>query len=377
MSTRIYSIDSLRAIAIFFVVIAHVTPFLGFDTYGTFVYFVLDTIGQFDVPFFFVASGYFFAKKVDHSNVMTYSKYSARKLSSLYLFGILFALAASAGVALIHDQNILNTLLTQLFEDNSLIKMLYYGDSIAIHLWFLTGLLFSICFISLFVAFEKGRYVLPVATIAHVLGILSLNYPMIVDLPYQTQDALFFGFFYVALGYHIRSADWTVDENHSQLYLGAVCVFLVIQLLEQYAIYYHIHGLTFGRDIYWTEFTVSTVPLVFVLFAYALSKPDLGKGTILPDLGEYAVGVYLVHLPVYNVILALKDVVTPIIGVDLTTTVLWHLLITPFVYTLSLAVYILMAKMGIIEIGGSHIPWLSYIRTRLQTVRTDTEVTAD
>ncbi len=377
MSNRIYSIDSLRAIAIFFVVIAHVSPFLGFDTYGTYVFFVLDTIGQFDVPIFFVTSGYFFAKKVDHSNVSAYTRYSVQKLSSLYLFGILIALAATVGVALIHDQNVIDALLTHLFEDNSLIQLLYYGDAISIHLWFLTGLIFSICFVSLFVAVEKSHYVLPVATVTHVLGILSQNYPMIVDFSYQTQDALFFGFFYVALGFHIRSSDWTISENRSRLYLGAFCILLMIQLLEQYIIVYHIHGLTFGQDIYWTEFTVSTVPLVFVLFAYALSNPDLGKGTILPDLGEYAVGVYLVHLPVFNVLLALNDIIVPIIGIDLRTTVLWHLFITPFVYVLSLALYILIAKMGIIEIGGSHIPWFSYVRTRLRTLRSDREVTAD
>ena len=65
MGERIHSIDSLRAIAVFFVVIAHVQPFAGFGSHGNYIYFVFDTIGQFDVPFFFVTSGYFLKSKLD------------------------------------------------------------------------------------------------------------------------------------------------------------------------------------------------------------------------------------------------------------------------------------------------------------------------
>lgn len=377
MKNRIYSIDSLRAIAIFFVAIAHVQPFLGFETYGNYVYFALDTIGQFDVPFFFVTSGYFLAKKLNPDNAKSYSINSVQKLASMYLFGILVTLAATIGIALIHGQSTTDALVTRLLEGLSPIELLYYGDSIAVPLWFLTALIFSICFISLFVAFEKTRYLFPIAAAAHVLGLLSQNYPMIAELPFPTRDALFFGFFYVTLGFQIRSADWTPDENRSRVYLGAFSVLLVIQLLEQYAIGYLIQDLTLSQEIYTTEYTISTVFLVFALFTYALSNPNLGKGTVLPDLGEYAVGIYLIHVPVFHTLEALNSVVKTAVGIDFTTTILWHLFMIPLVYVLSLAIYLLAAKVGIIEIGGSHIPRLNRIRAQLGPSKPDADPKAD
>ena len=365
MEKRIYSIDSLRAIAVFFVVIAHVHPFLGFGAYGNYVYFVVDTVGQFDVPFFFVASGYFLAKKANPEDVKAYVSGSVQKLSSIYLFGILLSLSATAGVALIRGQSATDALGARLLEGLSPIGLLYYGTSIAVPLWFLTALIFSICFVSLFVAFEKTRYLFPVAATAHVLGLIGMNYPMIIELPFLTRDALFFGFFYVALGFQIRSADWTPDRDRSRVYLGAFAALLAVQFLEQYAIGYIIRDHTLSQAVYTTEYTVSTAFLVFALFAYALSNPDWGKGTVLPSLGRHAVGVYLVHVPVFRTIEAVNGVLRATSGIDVTTTVLWQLAVTPLVYALSLAVYLLAAKAGVVEIGGSHIPRLSRIRARL------------
>ncbi len=376
MSKRIHSIDSLRTIAIFFVIIAHASPFKGVGTYGDHIFFILDTIGQFDVPFFFVASGYFFAKKVNQNNVLNYITNVVRKLGSLYLFGILCSLVVVASIELITNHQFINAVVQKLVENNSLLKMVYYGGSISWHLWFLTALIFCLIFVSIFVICGKERYVLPVAAIAHAFGILSQNYPMIFDVSYPTRDALFFGFFYVALGFHIRSSDWKPNKDRSRLYLGAFCVIMVIQLLEQYAIAYLIRGVPFDQ-IYFTEYTIATTLLVSALFIYALSNPDLGKGTILPDLGEYAVGVFILHLPLYRVIEALNDIVSTQFGINPRSTILWHLAIVPLLYVLSLAIYLLMAKLRIIELGGSHIPWLSYIRTRFQTADTDKGVTAD
>jgi surface polysaccharide O-acyltransferase-like enzyme len=363
MRERIHSIDTLRAIAIFFVVIGHVQPFRGFGTYGNYVYFALDTIGQFDVPFFFVTSGYFLAKTVNADNVASTVRGVARKLGSIYLFGRLISVTAAIGLALF-----LGTSVTNVFTrlgNFSPADLLYYGNAMAAPLWFLTALFFSIVFVACFVKFGKTRYLLLVAALVHVVGLVGTNYQMLVDVPFRTRDALFFGFFYVALGYQISSVDWRPDTDRSHLYLGAVCFFLGVQFVEQYAIGYILRNNVLAQEIYMTEYTISTALLVLAVFVYALSNPGWGKETILPKIGRHALGIYLIHVPVMRTLRAMNRVWGPAVGVDLTSTLLWQLAVTPLVYVLSLAIYLFLAKMDVIELEGSHIPWLHRIRSHL------------
>ncbi|WP_266081150.1 acyltransferase [Haladaptatus caseinilyticus] len=361
MSDRIHSIDTLRAIAIFFIVIAHVQPFRGFGTYGNYIYFVLDTIGQFDVPFFFATSGYFLAETVNVDNVISTVSGSIRKLGSIYLFGRLLSITAIVGLALFQGVPVANALIARGLGDISTIDFLYYGSALAVPLWFLTALIFALIFVACFVRFGKTRYLLPVAALVHIVGLIGINYQIIGNVPFRTRDALFFGFFYVALGYQISSINWTPNENRSHIYFGAACLLAGVQLVEQYAIGYIIRDHVLRQDIFMTEYTVSTIFFVLALFAYVLSNPQWGKNTILPKVGKHALGIYLLHVPLIRLFRTINRVWRPEIGIDLSSTLLWQLTLTPLVYALSLAIYLFMAKIHVIELGGSHTPWLNRI----------------
>lgn len=49
---------------------------------------------------------------------------------------------------------------------------------------------------------------MPVSASLHAIGLLGASYTMVIDIPFETRDALFFGFFYTSLGYWIASSDW-------------------------------------------------------------------------------------------------------------------------------------------------------------------------
>ena len=369
MVKRIHSIDALRAIAVLFVAVAHAHPFEGLGTYGNTVFFVLDTIGQFDVPFFFAASGYFLATKIDPGTIRSYLIGVFRKLGSLYLFGGLLFLPAWAVLTLtsatIAGRNGSHALVDGLFARFSPLSVIYYGTALGYHLWFLTALAFSIGFVALFVVFERTRYLLPVATVFYAVGVVGQNYPMLFDVPVSTRDALFFGFFYVALGFTLRTSDWTPDRDRSRYYLGAFALLVVVQLLEQYVVGYVLRDATLAGGAYVTEYTATTALLVFALFVWALSAPDWGRGTVLPDLGEYAVGVYLVHVPVVMAFRGGAELLAVTTGFDPASTIAYHLLVTPVVYAVVLGVYLLADRVGVIDIGGSHVPRWSRIRARI------------
>lgn len=190
--------------------------------------------------------------------------------------------------------------------------LLYYGGSVPSHLWFLTALVFSICLVSAFVAFERTHYLLPVAAALPVVGIVGQYFPMLVDVPFPTRDALFFGLLYVALGYRIRSSGWSPSEVHSRRYLAAFVVLFVLQFAEQ-----------------------------------------------------YAVGVYLLHVPVLYTLIQVGRLVGTTAGVDIAGTLPWHVAVTPVVY--ALALYLLAARVGLAEPGGSHTPRRRRIRSRFRS----------
>jgi peptidoglycan/LPS O-acetylase OafA/YrhL len=379
MSDRIHSIDTLRAVAIFFIVVAHVQPFRDFGTYGNYVYFLLDTLGQFDVPFFFATSGYFLAKTVHADNVRATVGNAARKLGSIYLFGRLLSVATVAGLMLFRGVPPMDVPvdIARRLGELTVLDFLYYGSAMTVPLWFLTALFFAIALVGCFVTFGKTRYLLPVAALVHLAGILDTNYGMLLEVPLRTRDALFFGFFYVALGYTLRSVDWRPNEDRRHVYLGVVGLFAGLQLVEQYAIGYVVRDNVLSQEVQLTAYTLSTVFFVLAIFGYALSNPNWGRGTVLPRVGRHALGIYLVHVPVFRAVHATRRVWGPTLGFDPTSTLLWQVAITPLVYVLSLGVYLLMGRVGIVELGGSHMPWLnrlwSYRRTPVREHRSGSD----
>jgi peptidoglycan/LPS O-acetylase OafA/YrhL len=368
VTDRIESIDSLRAVAVVFVVIAHIRPFANLGAYGKYAYFVLDTLGQFDVPFFFMASGYFLAKTIDPDQIGSRLRRIGSKIASLYLFGAgvhLLAVALTAGLRVFHEPVLIRSSLAGVFEDLSVLGVVYYGDAIAVPLWFLTALFFATALVCAFVALGWTRLVLPVAASLHAVGLLGQTAPGVIGGAFPTRDALFFGFFYLALGYWLAASDWTPQREHRYRYLGAFCLLLVVQLGEQYAIGYIGTGASLSRVVLTTEYTLATIPLTLSLFVTALAYPHWSQTTLLPALGNYAVGVYLLHFPVYHVLQALLALTGSMLGIAIAGTVLWQALVTPVVCGLSLGLYLSAARVGLVELGGSHLPRLDRIRSRL------------
>lgn len=381
MPDRIYSIDSTRALAILFVVVAHVSPFQGYRDWGNQVYFLLDTIGQFDIPFFFIASGYFLAYKLDREEVFSYVTAVVQRLSSLYLFGtIAFFSVLSGGtvvLATVRGGNVIEAVSTEVFGNVSIPALIYYGHAIGDHLWFLTALIWSVVIIAIFVRLDFERFLLPIAAVFHLLGIVSMNYPHIFDLPFQVRDAVFFGVFYVALGFQISRLDWRPSEHKRYLLLALTGVFFILQIIEQYIVGYVVRDLTLSETVYTTSYTFSTIFLAVFLFGYLLANRDLGKGTALPEIGEYAVGIYLLNPVVLKPIWGMKEAIIAVAGIDISNFLIWHLIVLPIVYYLSLKIYLLFGRIGLVEFGGSHVPRWGRIRERLGTVKPKPESTSD
>jgi len=368
MSGRIYSLDSMRIIAMVFVVIIHTDPFLGMGVYGNLLNFALETAARFAVPFFFMTSGYFLALKFARSDPGAYYLNRVATISSIYVFGLLLLtfpvfLTGTAVQARVNGESVLYTLAGMVAEAIEPAELFYYGTSVSEILWFLPALIFAYTVIYGFVRVDKASYILPVAVGFHVIGLLGASYTMFVDVPFRIRDGLFFGFFYTALGYAVYSYDWQPSVDHSRRYLAVTVVCVAFHFAERYALGYLLTGETFADGVYSPSYTIGTALVTLALFLFLLSRPTLTANTSLPSWGIYAVGVYVVHPSVLYVLNGAGEGLT-IAGYTVGETLVWHLFLTPAVFFGSLGLYILAHKLQVIEIGGSHLPSLGRLRNR-------------
>ncbi|OIB56373.1 acyltransferase [Natrialba sp. SSL1] len=367
MSKRIYSLDSMRIIAMGFVVAIHTNLFRGVGTYGDIANFVIDSTGRFVVPFFFLTSGYLFALKTLHRDPTLYVFERVRTIASLYVFGLLLAapvfLVGSITQTGLDDGSLSATIGTELAGFLSPANLLYYGDSVSVILWFLPALAFSLMFVYGFVRFDKTSYLLPVSITFHVVGLFGASYTMLVDVPFEVRDALFFGFFYTSAGYILHRIDWHPSADRSRFLLGATALFAVVHVAERYALGYVLPGSSVADGVYTASYTIGTALVTISLFLFLLSRPTLSKNTPLPSWGKYAVGIYVVH-PAVLYPLERLDQIAQLAGYDIGNTLLWHLTLTPAVFGVSLLIYIGALKVGAIEGGRVRFPRILPFQSR-------------
>ncbi|QSX01033.1 acyltransferase [Haloterrigena alkaliphila] len=347
MRERIYSIDAVRAVAMAFIVAIHADLFRGLGATGNAVNLVIDTVGRFAVPFFFLTSGYLFARKCTRTEPAAYVRAHLERVGSIYGYAVLgyfpLVLLVAAGGTARAGGDVSSAVLARALEALSPLGLLYYGDSVLLFLWFLPSLAISIALVYAVVAVEKTRYLLPVAATFHVVGILDQSYPMLVDVPFVTRDALFFGFFYTSVGYCIGSWQWSPSRDRSGLYLAATVTFGAIHLAERYVLGYVLTGDSIAQGVYVTKYTATTPLFATALFVYVLSRPTLGKGTGLPWLGSHAVWIYVVHPLVLFSLVGVSGAVE-LLGYDLGESALWHVALSTLTYAGALAISLFLTR---------------------------------
>jgi hypothetical protein len=151
----------------------------------------------------------------------------------------------------------------------------------------------------------------------------------------------------------------------------------LIQLTEGYFIGYIIRDAKITQEVATTGYTFSTILFVAAIFMYALAAPNMGKETQISSQGKYVVGVYLIHYPVTRIFEAI-GIFSNTIGLNLSSIIWWHLSLVPATYVISLFIYFGLDYIGMVNIGGSHVPRLSRMRDSITQIReTNSELNSD
>lgn len=328
------TIDYIKFFAIFFVVCIHTLPFstyhfAGID--GEKINFVINVFARFGVPYFFVVSGYLLGQKLADTdkNPDYFRKYLLKTTKLLVVWSFFFFLYDVIMVTLksfLQGLNItleISSYLDSVFQ----ITNLYYGNNngTSYHLWYLAALIWSISILSFFIKIGKVNILLLSSFILHLTGLLGQSYSTFLKISFDTRDALFFGLFYVTLGYYLSiNFKYMKLKVKSNLLLILLLLFSLLQIMESELLVSHLKGV-------WGNYYFFTILTTITLLLFVLTNPKK-RHSFINRVGANSVGIYVIH-PLF---ISLSYIAINILQLKaITHTLIWNLLFTPIIFILS------------------------------------------
>jgi len=327
---RISSLDFLKGLALFFVVLIHAKPFTGLE--GIFHEFgiVLLNLARFAVPCFFLIAGYLFSKKLKAQEDQKYAWNYLTKLIKNYGKAILIFLALNLGLFLITDyvrfKALEKAVILDIFGFEGLMNILYFGSAVSYHLWFLPALIISTAIVYIFQIYGRLSVLIPVSYVLHLLGVASGAYNFI-PIPVQPRDPIFFGLFFVATGFYIA-------ENNLEKIIKSTTA---LKLFALFAILHGVEGLFISANIPAVDapsldYSFFTALMALPLFIFILSRPQLGKETRLEKYGKNSLWIYIIHSIPISILIAVSKIISGVFGVAIAQSLVWQLIVTPLAF---------------------------------------------
>ena len=281
---RYASIDVARFFCALLVVAIHVRPL---ETYTELGNFLLDKgLCRIAVPFFFLVSGFFWARKP--MTVKSLSSFLGRIL-------VLYALWTAIYYPIVAEcQNMTN------YWRRCILSGSYY------HLWYYPAMIVAVILTWLFFR-NRGGIAVGIAFACYFIGCMGESYygffadneavttlaEKYFALFWSTRSGLFFGFFFFALGAYLQKARWTMSRRKAAVALAISFALMAVEILTLRSF-----GVAKDYNLYF-----SLIPATLFLFLWLTGRPgDGSEGTkaLSPKLCSFcrksSVLIYGIHL---------------------------------------------------------------------------------
>jgi surface polysaccharide O-acyltransferase-like enzyme len=324
---RIASIDFIRFVAVYAVIIIHTKPFmldLFPDPSYRLVEYLFNQPPRFAVPFFFITSGYFLAQKYANGSdqVAVCLQYVKRLLFLLVTWSIVYALIPSDWPRMyaVGYPHYAFEKLRQLSA--SPLTLLLEGSRV--HLWFLSSLISGVIVVTLLVKTGRNSLLIFFSVLLFAVGLLGASYsvtPLGVHLPFYSRNGPFLSTICLAIGFLIyQKGPFRLSPLQA---FSIAAAGLSLQVVESWALWK-----CFAIPMINHDYLIGTVVCATGLLLFALAAPDFGRKGNLYVLGKYTLGIYLCHLLFVDIL----GPWTPL--VELHT---WQVLLPIFTFLLSYA----------------------------------------
>lgn len=334
VTDRIDSLDALKGFALLAVFFIHARgSFINNYQINTVTGFILINTTRFAVPVFFLISGYLLQVKTENNNSWNYTWKYLKSIGKYYILGSVLWLGVQSSVLYLNKfigaAVLSESINMQLY---SIENLLYLGDAVSPHLWFLTALFISVALIHLSDRFNHFKTLLAGSAVLHVIGILSKAYQIPLGFEVPRTDALFFGLFLTAAGFYIGKKNFEL-KNRRKLLLASTLLLVVLHLVERSVIALALNS---SAPFQWSDYSFLTAPLSISIFLYALSRPELGKGSKLGEYGRDSLWGYVLHPLVLGLFIGLTTLIESWTGLNLLQNVVWSIMITTAGYLVTM-----------------------------------------
>ncbi|WP_047983995.1 acyltransferase family protein [Ornithinibacillus californiensis] len=308
---RNYTIDYVKFIAVVLVVGVHTFTYNINWQDNLFIYGLIHYFPRWVIPYFFIVSGYLLGVKISflkqRKDYLNQYLFKLVKLFVTWFFiYVLFDLMNRVVYSIYFDKNIWLEIMNY-FHDFFRVTLLYDGViGTGFHLWFLTALIWSILILYIFIYLDRVHFILLLGFLLNIIGLFGQTYGSIFQVSFDTRDALFFGLFYITLGYYIGSNNDAIInkcEKVKSRYLILIFILSSIMQVTEKVSIYHWFAATDGIG----EYYLSTIPMTVSLFILVLKYRYLGKNNIIADLGGAAVGIYVAHMVILSTVILLMQ----------------------------------------------------------------------
>ncbi|MDA8169324.1 MAG: acyltransferase family protein [Nitrospiraceae bacterium] len=301
-SARIESIDLFRVIACLAIIAIHTQPFalghFGYSAYSDnrflsagnleLIAVLINQGARFAVPFFFLAAGYFFGKKV-LSGVAPwklFAGYSKKLLLIFFFWSLVYMLLPAEPGALGRYGYV--SLLRMKFEWAFSNPATFMLEGFKPHLWFLMSLITAFGILAALLSRGLAKAALPLSAALYVFGLLAGSYastPIGIRVPFNTRNGPFFSTLFVAAGFHLASG----KVKPKFLWAAALAsAGVAIHMTEAFILWK-----SFGIDPSRLDYLAGTVPFAAGLMMMLLSKRDFGGKWQVRKLARFTLGIYV------------------------------------------------------------------------------------
>ncbi|MCS6303052.1 MAG: hypothetical protein H8K07_05235 [Nitrospira sp.] len=299
MTRRVASIEALRVLAIFSVILWH-TGLVASLSQLAGKNLPLELTGQLvwwlGVPYFLITAGFYFRRSVlaTGNPVAQFGRYVYPLTWMLLAWTCIYIVTPPNWPVEVFQQGLWQPFYVEALKNMHLlatqnISLFLEGNRPVWHLWFLPALMFSLAMLTLMAVYRLERYLVPLIISLYVVGLAGETAG-----GYFVNSTIHPGLWMSAT--LLTAIGWWL-AGREPLSLAVACSLIVggyaFVLIEGTVMDAIFHS---SREAIYQHHFLGAILFSMGIFALAIAKPELGHSTPFPFLAQFTLGVYLSHI---------------------------------------------------------------------------------